>query len=305
MRKGLLGGMIGVLGLAAPSGLLAAGGGVASTASSVAPAVASVGGTVMPGLVHAPLLGKHVLSVSNLFGVRQTTQVQSANWAGYADINDTYQTLSSSWVQPAVDCSKTFGGFLGLFGSPTAYSSFWVGLDGYNSSSVEQTGTDSDCLSNGTASYYAWYEMYPASSVQQSTAKYPVSPNDTMTAMVMSNVGGTQFYLSLKDVNKGWSFTVPETGSGFARSSAEFVAEAPSQCSLIFCSELPLADFGSVTFTNAVSANTKGTVGNIALFPNAAMTMASNGQVLATPGPLTNTTTATNNSSSFTVTWNS
>jgi hypothetical protein len=295
--------MIGVLGLAVPSGALAgmsaAASSVAPAVASVAPSVSSVGGTVMPGLVHAPLLGKHILSISNLFGIRQTTQVQSANWAGYADINDTYQTLSTSWVQPAVDCSKTFGGFLGLFGSHTAYSSFWVGLDGYNSSSVEQTGTDSDCLSNGAPSYYAWYEMYPASSVQQPTAKYPVSPGDTMTAMVMSNVGGTQFYLSLKDANKGWSFTIPETGSGFARSSAEFVAEAPSQCSLIFCSELPLADFGSVTFTGAVTANTKGTVSNIAGFANAAMTMASNGQVLATPGPLQS------GGSSFTVNWNS
>jgi len=32
--------------------------------------------------------------------------------------------------------------------------------DTFNSTSVEQLGTDSDCDS-GTPSYYAWYEMYP------------------------------------------------------------------------------------------------------------------------------------------------
>ena len=41
------------------------------------------------------------------------------------------------------------------------YSSFWVGIDGYSSSSVEQLGTDSDCAGN-TPDYYAWWEMYPA-----------------------------------------------------------------------------------------------------------------------------------------------
>jgi hypothetical protein len=141
--------------------------------------------------------------------------------------------------------------------------------------------------------------------VQLPTAQNPVAPGDTMTAMVMSNAAGTSFTLALKDVTKGWTKTVPETGSGFARSSAEFVAEAPSQCSLIFCSELPLADFGSVTFTNAMAANTAGRIGNIVGFTNAEMTMVSNGTVLATPGPLTNYDTPTNISSTFTVTWNS
>lgn len=44
------------------------------------------------------------------------------------------------------------------------YASFWVGIDGYSSGSVEQLGTHSDCVGKGRASYYAWWEMYPASS---------------------------------------------------------------------------------------------------------------------------------------------
>ena len=60
---------------------------------------------------------------------------QSTNWSGYAATGGSgaYTSVSGSWTEPTVTCSQT------------AYSSFWVGLDGYNSNTVEQTGTDSDC----------------------------------------------------------------------------------------------------------------------------------------------------------------
>jgi hypothetical protein len=302
MRKGLVTGVVAFLGLAGPTGSLAA---LSGAASSVTPAVSNVATaatTMAPGLYHQPLLGKHVLSIS-LGGRANTTDVQSSNWSGYADINDTFQTLSSSWVEPPVNCASTHGGLLGLGATHSAYSSFWVGLDGYTSSSVEQTGSDSDCTNGGTPSYYAWYEMYPAASVQLSTTQYPVHAGDTMTAMVMSNAAGTSFTLMLKDTVNGvakWNFSIPETASSVpARTSAEFVAEAPSQCALIFCSELPLANFGTVTFTNAFAADTKGASGSVSAFPNAQITMSSNGKTLATPTPLAP------GGGSFSVNWNS
>src|ERR671932_523536 len=73
----------------------------------------------------------------------------SSNWSGYSAINGRYTTVSASWKQPTASCT-----------SQTTYSSFWVGLDGDGSNTVEQTGTSADC-SGGTARYYAWYEMYP------------------------------------------------------------------------------------------------------------------------------------------------
>ena len=59
----------------------------------------------------------------------------STNWSGYAVAGGTYTTVTASWVQPAVTCSGT------------AYSSFWVGIDGDTSNTVEQTGTEADCSS--------------------------------------------------------------------------------------------------------------------------------------------------------------
>ena len=107
-------------------------------------------------------------------GLRHATAVQSANWAGYADTNDTFNSVASSWTEPTVNCAeqqlRVVGRHPGTEHSgraarwPGAASAFWVGLDGYTSTSVEQLGTDSDCDS-GTPSYYAWYEMYPNPSV--------------------------------------------------------------------------------------------------------------------------------------------
>ena len=68
----------------------------------------------------------------------------STNWAGYAVTGGRYTKVTSTWVQPAVTCNGT------------AYSSFWVGIDGDTSGTVEQTGTEADC-NGSTPVYSAWY----------------------------------------------------------------------------------------------------------------------------------------------------
>src|SRR5215467_10329831 len=70
----------------------------------------------------------------------------STNWSGYAVTGANVTDVQGSWIVPTVLCP---GG--------SQYSSFWVGIDGFNSGSVEQTGTDSDCQ-NGVPTYYAWFE---------------------------------------------------------------------------------------------------------------------------------------------------
>src|ERR1700720_4777815 len=101
-------------------------------------------------------------------GIRNAAE--STNWSGYAADSGTYTSVSASWVEPAGICT-----------SATRYSSFWVGLDGYSSSSVEQTGTDTDCV-NGHAQYYGWYETYPNPSYSFGST---VEPGDTMNASVV------------------------------------------------------------------------------------------------------------------------
>ncbi len=172
--------------------------------------------------------------------IRGNGTASSTNWSGYAvtGANGKYTDVKASWVQPTATCSSR----------KAAYSSFWVGLDGYNSNSVEQLGTDSDC-SRGKATYYGWWEMYPNPSYELSTSQYPVAPGNTLTAEVHYNGNGT-YTLSMSS-SRGWSFTTTQSGN-FSNSSAEWIAEAPSSCSAT-CSVLPLANFGTMSFSNGTA----------------------------------------------------
>jgi len=143
--------------------------------------------------------------------------------------------VSASWVQPTGTCSSR----------TDQYSSFWVGLDGYSSDSVEQDGTDTDCV-NGKPQYYGWYETYPNPSYSFGST---VEPGDTITASVTYE-GSNEFKLTLADTTRGWSTSTTQTVSGVARSSAEVIIEAP--CCTNSGGILPLADFGTVHLSNSV-----------------------------------------------------
>ena len=127
--------------------------------------------------------------------------------------NDAYKSVSATWTEPKATCTS----------NKNLYASFWVGLDGYSSNSVEQTGTDSDC--NGTTpSYYGWYEMYPAYPVNFTN---PVAVGDKFSASV--TFSGTDTYtLVLSDITSDWTKTILKSQSGLDRSSAEVITEAPS-----------------------------------------------------------------------------
>jgi hypothetical protein len=170
-----------------------------------------------------------------------STLVNSSNWSGYAVSTSAgaVTQVSGSWVVPTVATNVS------------GYSSAWVGIDGFSSSTVEQTGTDSDYV-NGQAQYYAWYEMYPAGFVKLNLA---INPGDTMSASV-SNTSPGQFVLYIKDVNTGKSSTTTQTSSKAQQSSAEWILEAPSSISGV----LPLANFGSINFSGA-KATISGTTG--------------------------------------------
>ncbi len=162
-------------------------------------------------------------------------QAQSTNWSGYAATTGTYTSVSASWTEPTGTCSRG-----------SQYSSFWVGLDGYSSGSVEQTGSEVDC-SGSRPQYYAWYEMYPNPSVSYSNT---VRPGDQFHASV-TYTGGSNFSLFIQDSTQGWSHTTTGTLANAARSSAEVIVEAP--CCTASGGILPLADFNTVNITGSLA----------------------------------------------------
>src|ERR1700686_955384 len=213
--------------------------------------------------------------------------VYSDNWSGYgaesslASPQAGYFTgVSGSWVVPAAKAPPT-----------SAYSSFWVGLDGYSSNSVEQIGTDSDVNSAGVPQYYAWYEMYPSPFVK--IASIPVSPGDTIAASVSygSYANGNNFSLQITDTpavgGTPQTFSVLQASTTAKRSSAEWIAEAPSGS---FGKILPLADFGRLNSSQDTATTTSNsTPAAIGLGPwqNTAINMITKtGTAKATPSAL-------------------
>jgi hypothetical protein len=164
--------------------------------------------------------------------IDNVTVEESTNWSGYAVEGTSFTKALGSWTVPTVTCSKT----------PNTYSSFWVGIDGWTSDTVEQTGTDSDC-DGSTPHYYAWYEFYPAASVLVSSV--PVSPGNHISATVTWN-SGSSFTVTVTNESTGKSFSKTGTVRGAARTSAEWIAEAP--CCTNAGGILPLSDFGTVDF---------------------------------------------------------
>jgi hypothetical protein len=183
--------------------------------------------------------GRHVTGRDGRF-----TTAESTNWSGYAvtGANGAYNSVSASWKEPTATCTSS-----GHRRSSDSYAAFWVGLDGYSSDSVEQTGSDSDC-DGTTPDYYGWYEMYPADPVYFTNT---VKPGDAFSASV--TFSGTETYtLVLKDVTQGWTQTITKNETGLDRSSAEVITEAPSSESGV----LPLADFGTVTYSVSAANGT-------------------------------------------------
>ena len=76
----------------------------------------------------------------------------------------------------------------------------------------------------GTASYSAWYELVPATSVP---IKLKVSPGNKVSASV--KVNGTNVTLTFKNLTRKTNFTKTLTMAAPDVSSAEWIAEAPAR----------------------------------------------------------------------------
>jgi hypothetical protein len=176
----------------------------------------------------------------------------SSNWSGYAvtgvgstatvaSTSMSFTDVTGTWTQPAAVCTP---------GESTS-AAMWVGLGGYTvgSNALEQAGTAADCSSSGKATYYAWYELVPASSV---TLKLKIFPGDRITATVLAK--GNDVLVQLKNRTRHTAFTKHLPMESPDLTSAEWIAEAPSECTASgLCRTVPLTNFGSVTFSKVAT----------------------------------------------------
>jgi len=178
----------------------------------------------------------------------------SLNWSGYAAATSetspatSVTSVSASWVVPAVASPPKKG-----------YSATWIGIGGFflGDASLIQVGT-AQFIERGVAYYFAWYELLPAYMTPIDTVS--IEPGDAITASITWTAPNT-WLITLDDSDTtGVDFTTTVTYVSSQR-SAEWIEEAPSLGRKI----LPLANFGTVTFTGC-QATIGGTTGPIDVF---------------------------------------
>ena len=215
--------------------------------------------------------------------IGSATAASSFNWSGYADTTTKHQAftkVSGNWTTPSVTCTRE-----------DQITSNWVGLDGFNSSTVEQAGTVSWCF-QGKPVYFTWWVMFPGGTKEVGTT---LQPGDKIAASVTRS--GTKYTFKLTDsTHPANSFTTTATCAldTCLDTSAEWVSERPS----FEIGMAPLAHYNAFKITNGSQTNS-GHTGSIGAGPGVhAITMFD-----ATSTYNLNTVSALTGGNSFSTTW--
>jgi hypothetical protein len=158
----------------------------------------------------------------------------SSNWSGYVLTGRSggYEAISAYWTMPTVDCASAV---------PDSATSDWVGVN--ESPGLFQDGTTSQCVS-GQQIDYAWWTDEAENFYSPSL--FAVAAGDDIDAEVWQETSGLWAYY-VSDLTSGSSSSATEPFSGLG-TTAEWIAEDTGDPSTN--EPYPLADFGSVTFTD-------------------------------------------------------
>ncbi len=173
------------------------------------------------------LAGPIAVLAADYPGTPATRPADAQTWAGYGTSRDGISSVTASWVQPSVRA----------LGSRANEASFWVGLrdaEGH----LEQVGISARCQRHTPATYYAWYELFPAATVEAGLA---VKPGDLLTATV-ERMGDDHFRLSLLNHTSGRKFSTVQLVR-VGNTHAAIVIEESNY------GDTDLADFAPVRFT--------------------------------------------------------
>lgn len=172
----------------------------------------------------------------------------SGNWSGYAltGRRGAYHSISGEWFVPFVKPSLK-----------PAYSSAWIGIDGFQNNSLIQTGTGHEFI-NGIPRYYAWWEILPDA---ETIIPLPVYPGDHMRASIVKK-SRSKWSITLRNITRNWKFRTIKRYTG-PQTSAEWIVEAPQ----VNNSPTRLAHLSPVLFmrcrVNGRNANFKTSMGGI------------------------------------------
>jgi len=214
---------------------------------------------------------------------RYHNSIVTSIWSGYAVTAGPYSSASGTWQVPSVSYD----------GAPNPpyneeAADNWVGIGGDGDSTLIQLGTSGTVFTDGTTSYGAWYELYPAGGVGISNN---VKPGDIITASLQCTAACSPssvqtWQLSLTNATAGWTWTQSFQYQS-TMASAEWILEAPQVGGIV-----PLPDYVQTTF-DPVAANGQN--------PN--LSLSANGVVMQDPSGETSNPSAPINGNTFSTCW--
>lgn len=201
------------------------------------------------------------------------TPTTSRNWSGYIATGDTYTGVGGTWTVP----TPTTGTSSQMMADTT-----WVGIGGVRTKDLIQAGTQA-VVQDGEVVYQAWYETLPD---YQQVLPFVVHGGDRVSVS-LKETSPDMWQLSFSNHTTGGSYemVIPYASS---HSSVEWVEEMPLGTTGKWRGYVPLADFGSVHFTDgyAIDSGGKRTIAETGAKPITMTTV--DGKALATPSELGN-----------------
>ena len=170
--------------------------------------------------------------------------LQSDNWSGYVAVGTGINGVEGTFTVPKLTTASEAGEQLAE----------WVGIDGWDDSSLIQAGiTEYPDPNDPTGAFYIlpWWEILPAPETPITTMT--VSPGDQVTVTI-GQVSGDEWAIELEDDTTGARFLIDETYTG-PMQSAEWITEAPTDGST--GTIYPLAPYSPpATFSNLLLGGT-------------------------------------------------
>lgn len=206
----------------------------------------------------------------------------SYNWAGYYAVEnnppantpaDSFTSVRATFSVPAVNCAS----------GSTGYVSHWVGLGGeWGDNSLEAAGVTAQCAGQ-KASYEAFWDTYS----KPQTDGFAVKAGDSITAEVVYATSGAdkgRYRLAVWDKTTGKKRSVRKkcAASACLNATADVISSAPlSTATLGPGNVLPLADYGTSSFTGI---NIKDTTGQSGSFTSGNWNMIFQGSQIGSSG---------------------
>jgi hypothetical protein len=213
------------------------------------------------------------------------TTASSAIASGYGAVPQSggataFSRVQDSFTVPTATCAA----------APNGIAAMRVGIGGVTTGAVERVGITETCSGGGTATYAAFYQMYPAAQVNEFVPK----PGDNLDLSVSAAPGGV-YTLSMQDLTSGESFTVTKLcASTCPNSSAQATAGSTPGA-------VP-ANFTAVNFGAIIVTDTAGVSGGMANAAWGTITITQTGSPNTVAGVLKTSTSPPE--SAFKDTWN-